>query len=52
MSRRGLRALVTLPIVVALLAGSVGLQIARDRTYGTDTPAEQVLYVQSPAVAP
>jgi hypothetical protein len=49
MTRRGLRAAVVLPIVAALLASSIGLQIARDRTFG-DQPAEQVLYVQSPAV--
>ena len=27
------------------------LQVARDRAFGTDVPAEQVLYVQSPEVA-
>jgi hypothetical protein len=42
------------PIVVAsalFIAGSIAVQIARDRKYRTDRPAEQVLYVQSPDVA-
>ena len=34
-----------------LLAAAVVLQVARDRAFGTDVPAEQVLYVQSPEVA-
>jgi tetratricopeptide (TPR) repeat protein len=50
MSGRGTRAVVALPIAAALLASSVGLQMARDRAFGTHEPADQVLYVQSPAV--
>ncbi len=41
------------PVLVAaavLLAGSIGLQVRRDRAFRTDRPAEQVLYVQSPEV--
>jgi hypothetical protein len=34
-----------------LVAAAVGLQMRRDRLFGTDSPAEQVLYVQSPEVA-
>ena len=44
------RALIALPLVAVLIAGSIGLQVARDRRYATDRPAEQMLYVQSPAV--
>jgi tetratricopeptide (TPR) repeat protein len=45
-----IRPLVALPIVAGLLAASAGLQVLRDRWFATDQPAEQVLYVQSPAV--
>jgi hypothetical protein len=38
------------PALVALFTASIGLQIVRDRTFGSAEPAEQVLYVQSPAV--
>ena len=34
-----------------LLAVAIVLQVKRDRAYGTDLPATQVLYVQSPEVA-
>jgi hypothetical protein len=44
------RTLLVLPLAAALIAASVGLQMARDRRYASDRPAEQVLYVQSPAV--
>lgn len=44
------RLTLALPAIAGLLAASVGLQIVRDRRFGTDQPAEQVLYVQSPAV--
>jgi len=33
------------------VGAAAGLQAMRDRAFGTDTPAEQVLYVQSPEVA-
>jgi hypothetical protein len=42
------------PILLAaglLMAVAIALQIRRDRAYGTDVPATQVLYVQSPEVA-
>ena len=42
------------PILLAvgtLFAAAVGLQVHRDRRFATDRPAEQVLYIQSPAVA-
>jgi hypothetical protein len=42
--------LVVLGLVAGLIAGSIGLQAARDRRYATDRPAEQILYVQSPKV--
>jgi hypothetical protein len=45
-----MRPAVVLPIVAALFACSVGLQVVRDRAFATDQPAEQVLYIQSPAV--
>lgn len=50
MTANRLRAVVVGPLVLALFAASVGLQVARDRAFDTDQPAEQVLYVQSPAV--
>ena len=34
-----------------LMAAAIVVQIRRDRAYGTDVPATQVLYVQSPEVA-
>ncbi len=46
-----------LPAVPALLiaavlgAGAVATQIQRDRAFGTDKPAEQVLYLKSPELA-
>jgi hypothetical protein len=42
------------PVLVAaglLMAAAIVVQIRRDRAYGTDVPAKQVLYVQSPEVA-
>jgi hypothetical protein len=46
----GPRALFVLPLVALLVIGSIALQVVRDRKFGTDRPAEQVLYVQSPEV--
>ena len=46
--RRG--TLVMLTAAALLLAGAGVLQARRDRTFGTDVPAAQVLYVQSPEV--
>jgi hypothetical protein len=40
-----------LTVAALFLAAAVVLQVRRDRAFGTDVPAEQVLYVQSPAVA-
>jgi hypothetical protein len=40
-----------LAAVALLLAAAIAIQIRRDRAYGTDQPARQVLYVQSPEVA-
>jgi hypothetical protein len=45
-----MRTLLVLSLAVGLIAGSAGLQMARDGRYASDRPAEQVLYVQSPAV--
>jgi hypothetical protein len=42
------------PVLLAaglLLAAAIVVQMRRDRAYGTDVPATQVLYVQSPEVA-
>jgi hypothetical protein len=47
-SRRNL--IVSVLLVVILVGASAWIQIERDRQFGTDKPAEQVLYVQSPAV--
>jgi len=44
----------TAPVLVAvavLLGAAVTTQVQRDRRFATDQPAEQVLFVQSPAVA-
>lgn len=41
----------TLVAVALLMAAAIAIQIRRDRAYGTDEPAAQVLYVQSPEVA-
>jgi tetratricopeptide (TPR) repeat protein len=49
-TRPGLRGLVLWPALVGLFTASIGLQIVRDRAFGSAEPAEQVLYVQSPAV--
>ena len=35
----------------ALFGAAVAIQVQRDRRFATDRPAEQVLYLQSPAVA-
>ena len=49
---RAARGILSMLTVAALfLAAAVVLQVRRDRAFGTDVPAEQVLYVQSPAVA-
>ena len=49
---RAARGILSMLTVAALfLAAAVVLQVRRDRDFGTDVPAEQVLYVQSPAVA-
>jgi len=47
----GRSTLSALGVAAALGAAAVGLQIQRDRTYRTDRPTEQVLYLQSPEVA-
>jgi hypothetical protein len=41
----------TLLAVALLMAAAITVQITRDRAYGSDQPATQVLYVQSPEVA-
>jgi hypothetical protein len=46
-----LPALPALVVAAVLVAAAVAMQIARDRTFHTDTPAETVLYLQSPEVA-
>ena len=49
---RAARGILSMLTVAALfLAAAVVLQARRDRAFGTDVPAEQVLYVQSPEVA-
>jgi hypothetical protein len=47
-SRRNL--IVSMLLVVILVGASAWIQIERDRRFGSDDPAGQVLYVQSPAV--
>lgn len=39
-----------LTVVAVLMAAGVWLQVVRDRRFGTDRPADQILYVQSPEV--
>jgi hypothetical protein len=46
-----LSALPALAAAVVLGAGAVAAQIQRDRSFHTDKPMEQVLYLQSPEVA-
>jgi hypothetical protein len=46
-----LPAMPVLATAVVLGAGAVAMQVQRDRVFGTDRPAEQVLYLQSPEVA-
>ena len=46
-----LSALPALAAAAVLGAAAVGAQIQRDRSFRTDKPAEQVIYLQSPEVA-
>ena len=48
-SARGILSMLT--VAALFLAAAVVLQARRDRAFGTDVPAAQVLYVQSPEVA-
>ena len=49
--RAGRGILSMLTVAALFLAAAVVLQARRDRAFGTDVPAAQVLYVQSPEVA-